>query len=123
MKDHSRLGYGVLTMVFGSLLVSPSVFAGVACYSRDSFSSNFIRAVQQELKTQQFYRGSVDGRWGSKTESALDHFKSAKVPESRALGIDSATLHALFGSNADSASYGLSPNPGLPPEIFATYCR
>jgi peptidoglycan hydrolase-like protein with peptidoglycan-binding domain len=122
MNRYSKLAYNALITTFVSLMVLSPALAGVQCYSRDSYSSNFINAVQKELKAQGFYRGTMDGRWGPKTEDALEGFKSAR-DLTGTLSVDAGTLRALFGPEADAGSYGLTPNPRLSPDFFATHCR
>ena len=112
----------VSAVILLSFLMPPAV-AGVQCYSRDSYSKNFISAVQKELKAKGFYSGPVNGHWGPKTERGLDEFKARRVSGSYTIGLDANTLRALFGPDADPEKYGLSPNTKLPPDIFKTSCR
>jgi peptidoglycan hydrolase-like protein with peptidoglycan-binding domain len=122
MNRYSKLAYNSLITAFMSLVLLSPALAGIQCYSQDSYSSNFISAVQKELKAQGFYQGTVDGRWGQKTTEALEGFKSAR-DLTGTLRVDAGTLRALFGPEADAESYGLTPNPDLPQNIFATHCR
>jgi hypothetical protein len=73
MNRYSKLAYNSLITAFMSLVLLSPALAGIQCYSQDSYSSNFISAVQKELKAQGFYRGTVDGRWRN-VSMILRHF-------------------------------------------------
>jgi putative peptidoglycan binding protein len=96
--------------------------AGITCYDKSSYSSNFVSAVQKMLTKAGFTPGPADGKWGSRTERALVAFQQAKHLPATA-DINSPTLEALFGPGVSAETYGLEKNPHLPPTIFTENCR
>jgi peptidoglycan hydrolase-like protein with peptidoglycan-binding domain len=112
----------VLLVVFIVHFNAPETTAGIRCYARDSYSTNFIVAVQETLKANGFDPGPIDGRWGAMTERAVAAFQRSKG-WAHGLGLNGQTLKALFGENFDPESYGLLPNPHMPPGIYDQHCR
>lgn len=96
--------------------------AGITCYDKASYSSNFVSAVQQTLSKQGFDPGAADGKWGRKTEGALQAYQRSKLLRDTGQ-IDPATLRALFGPGVAAETYGLVPNRSLPAEVFKQECR
>lgn len=105
-----------------ALAVLSDAHAGISCYDKSSYSSNFVSAVQETLAKAGFHPGPVDGRWGARTARALDAFQKYKrLPDTG--DINPPTLRALFGANASAEAYGLTPNPALPTAVFKEECR
>ncbi|MGD9250711.1 MAG: peptidoglycan-binding domain-containing protein [Desulfobacterales bacterium] len=114
---------GVMLLVLVIVLFSvPETTAGIRCYARDSYSTNFIMAVQETLKANGIDPGPIDGRWGAMTERAVAAFQRS-MGLAHGLGLNGPTLKALFGEDFDPESYGLLPNPHMPPGIFDQHCR
>jgi hypothetical protein len=104
------------------LIAAPAAHGGVSCYSKSSYSTNLIVAVQETLAKEGFAPGGADGKWGPKTTRALEAFQRQKhLPVTADL--NASTMRALFGPSASAEQYGLIANPDLPPSIFATDCR
>jgi Putative peptidoglycan binding domain len=100
----------------------PEAIAGIQCYARDSYSVNFIIAVQETLRSNGIDSGPVDGLWGSKTEHGVAAFQRSEGL-SVIYDLNGPTLRALFGENFDPERYGLVPNPEMPSGIFEEHCR
>lgn len=115
-----------LIMLFVSWIaqfyIPVTVAAGIRCYARDSYSQNFIVAIQETLQANGIDPGPVDGLWGAKTEKAIAAFQRAEGLDS-GLGLNGPTLKALFGEGFDPESYGLLPNPHMPAGIFDQHCK
>ena len=116
------LSRAMLLVLFIVLFIVPETTAGIRCYARDSYSTNFIMAVQETLKANGIDPGPIDGRWGSRTERAVAAFQRSMGLD-HGLGLNGPTLKALFGEDFDPESYGLLPNPHMPPGIFDQHCR
>jgi hypothetical protein len=103
------------------LVVFPA-HAGLTCYDSASYSPNFVSAVQETLSKQGFEAGRADGKWGRKTERAVEAYQRSKrlLPTGQ---INAPTLRALFGPNASAESYGLRPNRSLPSSVFKDECH
>jgi peptidoglycan hydrolase-like protein with peptidoglycan-binding domain len=96
--------------------------AGVHCFSKSSLAPNLVAAVQETLAKAGFSPGDADGAWGPRTERALAAFQRARRLQDTG-ALDGASLRALFGESATPEKYGLTPNPELPPQIFAKECK
>ena len=104
------------------LALSPEARAGVFCYDKSAYSSNFVSAVQESLAREGFDPGPVDGKWGAKTERALTGYQRSKgLPATG--GFNPGTLKSLFGPDASAEAYGLARNRSMPSEIFEEECR
>ena len=115
----------ICVILFALFLVQfpiPEAVAGIRCYARDSYSKNFIIAVQETLKANGIDPGPVDGLWGSKTERGIAAFQRSKELD-LTHDLDGPTLRALFGEGFDPKSYGLVPNDLMPAGIFEQHCR
>lgn len=71
-------------------------------------SRNDIIAIQSSLSSKGFYRGSVDGRWGPMTSSALSSFQSAQGLSVN--GLPTSETLAMLGVSANNvATYDSRP--------------
>ena len=111
-----------LLILFLAQFPIQETIAGIRCYARDSYSRNFIIAIQETLKQKGIDPGPVDGLWGPKTERGIATFQRM-MGLNYGLGLNGPTLRALFGDGFDPKRYGLEPNPGMPPGIFEQHCR
>lgn len=98
MKKYKRFW-----IVFSSVLLTAVIFSGIALWlmppaqetlSQFGSTGTEVRQIQTALKRQGYYTGSVDGIYGSATQSAVRKFQAAK-----GLTVDgicgSSTLSAL----------------------------
>lgn len=113
---------GLATSACIGLAAIPQAYAGITCYDRASYSSNFVSAVQQTLSKQGFDPGPADGKWGRQTGRALEAYQRSKgLPGTGE--ITPASLRALFGESASAEDYGLTRNRGMPSEVFKHECQ
>jgi peptidoglycan hydrolase-like protein with peptidoglycan-binding domain len=123
MNNTRPFAYGLLLLAL--LLVKlhmPEAVAGIRCYARDSFSKNFIIAVQEMLNASGINAGPVDGLWGPNTERGVGAFQRSRGLEVT-YDLNGPTLRALFGEGFDPKKYGLVPNPSMPAGIFERHCQ
>ena len=104
-KKHLAISLAILfavnILVF--LLVSTGMQAEAAVYKQGS-SGDVVRQIQTRLKEWDYYKGSVDGIYGSKTVAAVKLFqKKNRLTQDGICG--RATLAAI-GINVSSASSG-----------------
>lgn len=112
----------LVTSVCISLAAMTRAHAGITCYDRASYAPQFVSAVQQTLSKQGFSAGPADGKWGRKTERALEAYQRSKgLPATGEITPES--LRALFGQSASSEDYGLTQNRSMPSEVFKHECK
>lgn len=76
-------------------------------YRKGSTSTSEVKKMQQGLKDKGYYKGSVDGVWGSGTSSALSAFKSATGgSNSSGNSFGKETTDKLYGTNSSGGSSG-----------------
>ncbi len=86
---------------------SPSGIVGLSL-REGSKETAAVRLMQQRLKTLGFYRGSVDGSFGSGTTDAVKSFQRANSLTADGVA-GGGTLNRLFASTAKSASVTAVP--------------
>lgn len=70
-------------------------------YRKGSTSTSEVKKMQQGLKDKGYYKGNVDGVWGSGTSSALSAFKSATGgSNSYGNSFGKETTDKLYGTNS-----------------------
>ena len=70
-------------------------------YRKGSTSTSEVKKMQQGLKDKGYYKGNVDGVWGSGTSSALSAFKSATGgSNSSGNSFGKETTDKLYGTNS-----------------------
>lgn len=79
--------------------------------SRRGYSGSEVRKIQEKLKRWGYYSGSVDGIYGSGTESAVKKFQKANGLKADGIA-GKATLNAMgiSSSNSSSSSGGNNSN-------------
>ena len=76
-------------------------------YRKGSTSTSEVKKMQQGLKDKGYYKGNVDGVWGSGTSSALSAFKSATGgSNSYGNSFGKETTNKLYGTNSSGGSSG-----------------
>lgn len=76
-------------------------------YRKGSTSTSEVKKMQQGLKDKGYYKGNVDGVWGSGTSSALSAFKSATGgSNSSGNSFGKETTDKLYGTNSSGGSSG-----------------
>lgn len=76
-------------------------------YRKGSTSTSEVKKMQQGLKDKGYYKGNVDGVWGSGTSSALSAFKSATGgSNSYGNSFGKETTDKLYGTNSSGGSSG-----------------
>ncbi|MDP4108542.1 MAG: spore cortex-lytic enzyme [Bacillota bacterium] len=115
MRDKSKLVYGIVLLfilnivIIGLFQTAPA--AEAATYRRGS-SGAVVRKVQQRLKDWGYYKGAVDGIYGSKTVAAVKYFQ--KKHGLSADGIcGPRTLSAIGVSGGSSSGVSGSRNNDL----------
>ena len=94
----------------GELLASRSgtpgagIDAAPAAATSNTLSRAAVRNIQSRLRTLGFYRGQVDGAWGSGTQAAIERFQQGRGLQptgqinpvtAQALGLDPNNLEAM----------------------------
>ena len=92
---------------------SPSGIIGISL-REGSKEKAAVRLMQQKLKNLGFYRGSVDGSFGSGTTDAVKSFQRANGLTADGVA-GSGTLNRLFASSAKSATITAAPWPTASP--------
>ena len=92
---------------------SPSGIIGISL-REGSKEKAAVRLMQQKLKNLGFYRGSVDGSFGSGTTDAVKSFQRANGLTADGVA-GGGTLNRLFASSAKSASVTAVPRPTASP--------
>ena len=92
---------------------SPSGIVGISLREGSSEKAA-VRLLQQKLKTLGFYRGSVDGSFGSGTTDAVKSFQRANNLTADGVA-GGGTLNRLFASSAKSATITAAPKPTASP--------
>lgn len=97
-------GPETLKALYSSSARSTSTVSGVIGVTlRSGDDGDSVRAVQTRLKALGYYKGNVDGDYGSGTTEAVKSFQRAHgLTADGAAG--SSTLNMLFGENAKTAS-------------------
>ncbi|MCK4441083.1 MAG: peptidoglycan-binding protein, partial [Sulfurovaceae bacterium] len=73
--------------------IAPGYAKWVPIVCKSSINSTMITQVQQALKSAGYYRGSIDGVWGSESQSAVRAYQKAKgLPVA---GLSMATMESL----------------------------
>lgn len=76
-------------------------------YRKGSTSTSEVKKMQQGLKDKGYYKGNVDGVWGSGTSSALSSFKTATGgSNSSGNSFGKETTDKLYGTNSSGGSSG-----------------
>lgn len=76
-------------------------------YRKGSTSTSEVKKMQQGLKDKGYYKGNVDGVWGSGTSSALSAFKTATGgSNSYGNSFGKETTDKLYGTNSSGGSSG-----------------
>lgn len=76
-------------------------------YRKGSTSTSEVKKMQQGLKDKGYYKGNVDGVWGSGTSSALSAFKTATGgSNSSGNSFGKETTDKLYGTNSSGGSSG-----------------
>ena len=96
---------------------SPSGIVGISL-KEGSTTKSAVRLLQQKLKTLGFYKGSVDGSFGSGTTDAVKAFQRANGLTADGVA-GGGTLNRLFSASAKNAS-GISANATATPRPTAT---
>ena len=92
---------------------SPSGIVGLSL-REGSKETAAVRLLQQRLKNLGFYRGSVDGSFGSGTTDAVKSFQRANSLTADGVA-GGGTLNRLFASSAKSATVTAAPRPTATP--------
>ncbi|MBR6258696.1 MAG: spore cortex-lytic enzyme [Oscillospiraceae bacterium] len=103
MKTKKRLLslFLAVTLMLGAFaILSPESEAG---YRRGSYGST-VSQIQQKLKNWGYYSGSVDGIFGSRTESAVIYFQKSNGLDPDGV-VGSATLAALGIKDPNANAY------------------
>lgn len=99
----------LIVMAFTMLLcvgistVSPRVETAYAAVYQQGSKGNAVRTMQQKLKNWGYYKGSVDGIFGSKTKEAVKYFQRKNGLKVDGI-VGNQTLKALGMSNYTSSS-------------------
>lgn len=99
----------LIVMAFTMLLcvgistVSPRVETAYAAVYQQGSKGNAVRTMQQKLKNWGYYKGSVDGIFGSKTKEAVKYFQRKNGLKVDGI-VGNQTLKALGMSNYASSS-------------------
>ncbi|MDO5327572.1 MAG: peptidoglycan-binding protein [Clostridia bacterium] len=96
---------------------SPSGIIGISL-KEGSTTTSAVRLLQQKLKTLGFYKGSVDGAFGSGTTDAVKAFQRANGLSADGVA-GGGTLNRLFSASAKNAS-GYAANATATPRPTAT---
>ena len=99
----------LIVMAFTMLLcvgistVSPRVETAYAAVYQQGSKGNAVKTMQQKLKNWGYYKGSVDGIFGSKTKEAVKYFQRKNGLKVDGI-VGNQTLKALGMSNYASSS-------------------
>lgn len=102
--------------------------AAIVC-TPASWADDVVRAAQTQLRESGFYRGDIDGIWGSQTAAAVRRYQLAK--DLRVTGeLNEATLASLGLTSAPTPKYKLlaelfrgGPYLNAPPEFQVATVR
>ncbi|MBQ8426515.1 MAG: spore cortex-lytic enzyme [Clostridia bacterium] len=96
-------------IVIGVATTTPtSVQTAYAAVYRQGSSGSTVRTIQQKLKNWGYYKGSVDGIFGSKTKEAVKYFQ--RKNGLTADGIVGAKTLKVLGMSSGSSSSGNTSN-------------
>lgn len=96
------------TVVGVSMLNPPTTQTAFAVVYRQGSSGATVRTIQQKLKNWGYYKGAVDGIYGSKTKEAVKYFQRKNNLTVDGI-VGNKTLKAL-GMSASGSSGGSSAN-------------
>ena len=107
MKKKIIFIISIFLLLFGYIFYLTIVNESIETISRFGSSGNEVKQIQQKLKEWGYYKGEVDGVYGSKTQSAVRAFQKAN-----GLTVDGIagekTLSAIGISSSSSGSSGSS---------------
>ena len=96
-------------IVIGVATTTPTnVQTAYAAVYRQGSSGSTVRTIQQKLKNWGYYKGSVDGIFGSKTKEAVKYFQRKNGLTADGI-VGAKTLKAL-GMSSGSGSSGTTSN-------------
>lgn len=99
----------ILMILLGTLMLTTACSSSVSALSKMGSTGSEVREIQTRLKKWGYYKGSVDGIYGTKTKNAVISFQ--KKNNLKADGIaGKATLAAMGISSGSYSNNGTSNN-------------
>ena len=98
-----------------SAALSHKMGAQTSQTGKEAITPATIKQAQQQLKSQGFYRGPIDGKMGRQMKTALSQFQRRNGLQQTAR-LDRQTLDRLMGGTATTGFGSSTPgNPTMPP--------
>jgi hypothetical protein len=125
-----RRAWLVAGLVSLSILCRSTSTAGFVCYEY-RYAPNLVSAVQRLLQKEGLYSGSVDGKWGPRTQAGVSKFQKRKGIQfdtpmkaaSQGGQLEEQTLKAMFGDDAPEG-VTLIENPyHAPQDMWSKECK
>lgn len=111
-------GYNTLTKLYSSGARKAGSSAGVIGISLKNGASNTaaVKTMQRKLKSLGYYSGSIDGSFGSSTETAVKAFQKNNGLKADG-NAGATTFNVLFGGTAKKASESDDPDATATPKV------